>query len=523
MSDFSNRLPRDLYRAEQVQQLDLLAINDFGISGFKLMQTAGAVCFDSLMEAWPQSRHLLIFCGAGNNAGDGYIIAGLAKEQGIAAEVVQLGSGEKLKGDAATAWQWALEKEVGMLSFSELLSRNESMHPNTVLIDAMFGTGLDRDVSGEYAQAIDYINCDGSPVLAVDIPSGLSADSGSVLGSAVRADITVTFIGLKQGLLTHSGRDYIGKLIYHDLDVPAKTFRSESSPAPSAQRIDINYALQFMRPRASSSHKGMHGHVVLIGGDYNYGGAIVMAAEAALRSGAGLVSVITRSAHRPAMLSRRPEIMLMGTEDESFHTDAMAKLLERANALVLGPGLGQGQWSRQLFQTVLAIHSARDIPLVIDADGLHLLADRSGSKSSLKRDNWILTPHPGEASVLLDVGTEEIQRDRFAAVSHLQKKWGGACLLKGSGSLICTQENGEQKIFLCSEGNPGMASGGMGDVLSGVIGGLLANELSLQQSLSCGVCIHGEAADLAAEEFGPKGLAASDLFNYIRQLINPSL
>ncbi|MBT3860280.1 MAG: NAD(P)H-hydrate dehydratase [Gammaproteobacteria bacterium] len=523
MSDFSNRLPRDLYRAAQVQQLDQVAIKDFGIPGFKLMQTAGAACFDTLMEAWPQTRHLLVFCGAGNNAGDGYIIAGLAKEQGIAAEVVQLSPGQNLKGDAATAWQWALEKQVLTLTLSDLIKRQDSIHANTVLVDALFGTGLDREVEGEYASAIEFINQSDSPVLAVDIPSGLSADTGRALGRAVVADITVTFIGLKQGLLTNSGRDYIGQLIYHDLDVPPEIFHSESSPTASAQRIDINYALQFLRPRASSSHKGNHGHVVLIGGDYSYGGAILMAAEAAQRSGAGLVSVITRSAHRPAILARRPELMVMGTEDEGFHPDSMVGLLERADALVLGPGLGRGQWSQQLFQAALAVQSAGDIPLVIDADGLQLLADKGSPNARLKRDNWILTPHPGEASILLGVSSEEIQRDRFESVSRLQKKWGGACLLKGSGSLICTQEEGEQKLFLCSEGNPGMASGGMGDVLSGVIAGLLANEMSLEDSLCCAVCIHGEAADLSAQELGAKGMAASDLFKYIRQLINPSL
>jgi len=429
MTEFSNRLPRDLYRASQVRQLDQLAIEECGIPGIKLMQTAGATCFDTSLETWPQTRQLLVFCGAGNNAGDGYIIAGLAKDRGLVVQIVQLAFGDKLSGDARLAWQWAQEREIEMLSLQDFLKTRDSFHTNTIIVDALLGTGLDRNVSGDYETAIKFINSSPAPVLAVDIPSGLSADTGQPLGATVVADRTVTFIGLKQGVLTNQGRDYIGELVYNDLDVPAQVFSSDSSPQPSARRIDINYALNYLKPRASSSHKGDHGHIVLLGGDYSYGGAILMAAEAALRSGAGLVSVITRSVHRPAIISHRPEIMVSGTEDAGFSRESVNSLLKKASALVVGPGMGRGKWSQSLFQSALSIQMARDIPLVIDADGLHLLADKGGSASKLKRDNWILTPHPGEASVLLGISKEEIQQDRFESVSRLQQKWGGACLL----------------------------------------------------------------------------------------------
>ena len=241
-----------------------------------------------------------------------------------------------------------------------------------------------------------------------------------------------------------------------------------------------------------------------------------MAAEAAQRSGAGLVSVITRSAHRPAFLGKLPEIMMFGTEDEDAPVD---ELLARASVIVIGPGLGRSEWSRTLLQLALSKQVSAGIPLVVDADGLNLLSERSESGVAIKRDNWILTPHAGEAARLLGSTVADVQADRFAAVTELYNRWGGCCLLKGSGSLIAAPN---EELFLCTEGNAGMASGGMGDVLSGVIAGLVAQKLTLPQSLCCAVCIHGEAADLAMEADGQRGMIATDLSRYIRQLVNPT-
>lgn len=522
MTDFSTRLPRNLYRAEQVRKLDRIAIEEFGFSGFNLMRTAAAVAFNGLLEKWPQTRHLQVFTGSGNNAGDGFIVAGLAREMGISAEVIQLADPQKLRGDARQAWEWAQQLNVAMTSFGDFDLANETAHAHPVIVDSLLGTGLDRQVEGDYKTAIDYINGASAPVLAIDIPSGLSADTGQPLGATVVADLTCTFVGMKQGLLTGQGRDFIGELVYHALDIPDEVFTADSAPSPSATRIDINYAAQYLHPRAGSSHKGSHGHVLVIGGDYSFGGAAIMAAEAAQRSGAGLVSIITRSTHRPAMLARRPEVMVMGTEDEDLQLES---LVSRASTIVIGPGLGRGPWARKLMQLALSAQMAKTTPLIIDADALHLLADKSqqllaSQGSGLKRDNWILTPHPGEAAVLLDCSIADIQDDRFAAVAKLNALYGGACLLKGSGSLICVSDQAQQKLYLSSEGNAGMASGGMGDVLSGIVGGLVAQGHSLQQSLCCGVCIHGEAADLSMQAGGQRGMVATDLFPYIRQLVN---
>lgn len=523
MTDHLSRLPRDLYTAQQVRLLDSIAIEQCDIPGFTLMQSAAGAVFDTLLENWPQTRHVQVFAGSGNNAGDGYLVAALAREQGLSVEVIALSDPSWLQGDAALAWQWAEKHRVPVTAFTDFDREYEKDHAHPLIVDALLGTGLDRDVRGDYAEAIAFINAAGRPVLTVDIPSGLHADTGKCMGVAVRADITVTFIGLKQGLLTHQAGDHVGALIYHDLDVPERVFNGASSPLPGSQRIDIHSIGPLLGPRAVASHKGSHGHVLVIGGDRSYGGAVLMAAEAALRSGAGLVSVLTRSCHRSALLARRPEVMVLGTEDEDAQIDA---LIERATVIVLGPGLGRGDWGRALMQRALAAQLSTQKPLVLDADALHLLAEKrqQGSErggSGIKRDNWILTPHPGEAAALLDLPLIEIQDDRFAAVRLLHATWGGVCLLKGSGSLISGADE-QQTVYLCSEGNAGMASGGMGDVLSGIVGGLVAQGNSLGNSLRAAVCIHGEAADLSMQAHGQRGMAATDLMPYIRELVNPA-
>ncbi len=508
-------LPRELYLAGQVQQLDRIAIDKFGIPGFQLMQRAGAACFEAMQMAWPEVRRVIIFAGGGNNGGDAYIVAALAREQGLGVHVLALSDPENLQGDAKLAWQFAVEKQVDITPFRDYTHNGNNDSEHCLIVDGMFGTGLDREVSGEYAEAISCINEFPSPVLAIDIPSGLNADTGMPMGEAVHADCTVTFIGMKQGLLTGRAGNYVGKLLFSDLDVPEQVYADADAPDPEAIRIDIHSAARHLGGRMPASHKGDFGHVLVIGGDYGFGGAALLAAEAAQRAGAGLVSVLTRSQHRSAILARRPELMVHGTEDENANAEA---LINRATVIVVGPGLGTGDWSRAQLQLALAAQLSRGIPLVVDADALSLLAERQTDKTQIKRDNWILTPHPGEAARLLHCETADISNDRFAAVRSMQHQWGGCCLLKGHGSLIATGVDGVA-TFLCSEGNAGMASGGMGDVLSGLVAGLVAQGLSLDRALRAGVCIHGEAADLAAES-GQRGTIATDLLPYIRQLVN---
>jgi len=484
-------LPIKLYRAAQARELDRLAIEEYGIPGITLMSRAGKALFQSLQQHWPQARSIAVFCGAGNNAGDGYIVARLALIAGYNVCVYAVSDPEQLKGDARTAWQQYLEVDGRVLSFkAELVINTE------VVVDALLGTGLDRVVSGLYADAVAAINASAAKVVTVDIPSGLHADTGHVLGDAVVADVTVTFIALKQGLFTGLAAEVCGEIEYASLAVPEAVF---SQVPASATRV----LYQSMSPRKRCTHKGNNGHVLIIGGDKGYSGAARLAGEAALRVGAGLVSVATRAEHAELMNLNRPELMCQGVEN----AEQLLPLLAKASVIVLGPGLGQSDWSKELFRAV--IDSAK--PMVIDADGLNLLA-----ASPSYNDNRVLTPHPGEAGRLLSCSTAGIQQDRFTAAVAIQAKYGGVAIVKGAGTVIAS----ENELAVANTGNPGMGSGGMGDVLAGVIGGLVAQGLPLQQAAQQGVYIHGLAADKAALQDGERGLLAGDLMSYLRILVN---
>ena len=484
-------LPIKLYRAVQIRELERIAIEEYGIASFDLMSRAGQATFQVLKKQYPDAQSIAVFCGSGNNAGDGYIIAKLALESDLNVCVYTVSASKKLKGDALSASQ-AYRSAGGAVS----LFQSEQLITAEVLIDALLGTGLDRAVTGLYATVIKSINRHFAPVIAVDIPSGLQADTGNVLGLAVKADYTVTFIGLKQGLFTGQAAEYCGEICYAQLAVPEQIFTDVTA---SAIRVVKNQ----LPLRNRYAHKGDCGHVLIIGGDLGYSGAARLAGEAALRVGSGLVSIATRMKHAGLMNLNRPELMVHGVETPA----QLVLLLEKADVIVVGPGLGLSAWAKALFNT--AINTEK--PLVIDADGLNLLA-----KSATVKSNWILTPHPGEAGRLLNCSTADIQQDRFAAVLSIQANYGGVAILKGAGTLIAS----EHQLAVSNTGNPGMASGGMGDVLAGVLAGLLAQGLSLQDAAHQGVYNHGLAADLAAEKDGERGLLASDLMTYLRQLVN---
>lgn len=491
MIEAMQELPQTLYRAEQVRELDRVAIEDFGIPGYQLMCRAGGAVFACMAEKWPKARTVGVFCGCGNNAGDGYVIARLAAAAGLRAEVVSVGDPDKLKGDALTACLDYVQAGGAITPFQSG-RRIEA----DVLVDALLGTGLDRPVTGLYAEAIAAINRAQIPVAAVDIPSGLHADTGNALGSAVKADCTVTFIGLKQGLFTGQAADHVGEIVYDALAVPEAVF----SAVPSRVSRVLHKP---MRPRQRCAHKGNMGHVLVVGGDLGYSGAARMAGEAALRVGAGLVSIATRKEHAGLMNLNRPELMCHGVDNGT----ELLPLLAKADVVVLGPGMGQGAWGQALFDAVLK----SDKTIVLDADGLNLLA-----ASPVCKPDWILTPHPGEAGRLLQVSAASVQQDRFAAAAALRAAYGGVAVLKGAGSLIASEEG----IGVSTTGNPGMASGGMGDVLSGVIASLRAQGLSVQDAAEQGVFLHGRAADLAAVKDGERGLLATDLLPFLRQLVN---
>ena len=491
-----NELPRALYSAAQVRELDRQAIERFGIPAAELMERAGRAVFEALRQRWPEQGRLHVLAGTGNNAGDGFVVARLAREAGLDATVLQLGDRARLRGDAADkAAAWSTQGGA-WLDFERLPG-----DPG-VIVDAVFGTGLERPVAGAWAAAVEAANASRAPRVAVDIPSGLHADTGAVLGCAVRADLTVTFIGLKQGLFTADGPDCAGEIRFDSLGVPAAVY---ASTIAGARRIDWRKQAGLLAPRRRNVHKGHFGHVVVVGGNRGMGGAARIAAEAALRAGAGRVSLATRPEHLAPVLAARPEVMVHAVGDAA-EVDA---LLRQASVVAIGPGLGRDDWARGLWERVLAAGR----PLVVDADALHLLA-----QADVRRDDWVLTPHPGEAAALLGVCGAEIQSDRFGVVARLQSRYGGSVVLKGCGSLVASASAAPPAV--CSDGNPGMASGGMGDALTGVIAGLLAQGLDARDAAECGTCLHAAAGDAAAAAGGERGLLAGDLMSHLRRLAN---
>jgi len=484
-------LPFNLYLAAQVRECEQIAINEFGIQSLHLMQNAATSLWTVVQQRWSKAKKIAVFCGAGNNGGDGYFLATFALKAGLEVIVYRIEELTQLTGDAQIACETYQQAGGRIALFEPSLSNDAEL-----IVDALLGTGLNREVTGSYAEAIKYINQADCPVLAVDIPSGLHADTGKTLTCAVQADVTVSFVALKQGMFTGDGVTCTGEILYADLAIPTEVFKRV---LPSAQRLKP----VILPRRLRNTHKGSYGHVLVIGGDRGFSGAVRLAAEAALRTGAGLVSVATHPDHAHTINSGRFELMVHGVENMT----QLAPLLDKASVIVLGTGLGQQAWGAALF--VAAITQQK--PLVIDADALSLLV-----KHPHYQPNQILTPHPGEAARLLFCSTQEIAANRFAAVQKIQANYGGVCLLKGAGTLLADG----QGISVLNAGNPGMASGGMGDVLSGVIGGLLAQGLSLTQATEAGAYIHSTAADLAAAELGERGLLAGDLMPYLRRLVN---
>ena len=491
----TEHLPYALYRAEQVRMLDACAIERFGIPGETLMERAGAALWRLIERDWPQAGRLTILAGPGNNGGDGYVLARLARSAGRRVRLVRLGDHQRLSGAAAAAAS-AYADAGGQVS-----TWPEWPEASDLIVDAMLGTGLTRVVTGDMAAAINRVNQGRAPVLAVDIPSGLSADTGCILGAAIRATATLSFIGLKQGLFTGDGPDRTGCIQFDALEVPAAVY---ASTVAAARRTDWPKEAARIAPRSRTAYKGSCGHLLVVGGAPGMSGAARLCGEAALRAGAGLVTLATHPDHAALLNLARPELMVAAVSSP----DQLAPLLERASLVALGPGLGRAPWGRALFEYLLQAEVIGQRPLVLDADALNLLAEQPQ-----RRDHWILTPHPGEAARLLACTTAEIAQDRFAAAAELQQHYGGAVVLKGAGTLIASAA--QQAPALCSQGNPGMASGGMGDALTGIIGALLAQGLPLEQAASAGVCLHAAAADWAARE-GERGLLASDLIAALR-------
>jgi NAD(P)H-hydrate epimerase len=492
-------LPTLVYRTAAVRAADRYAIEVLGIPGYTLMTRAGEAALSALRGQWPLARRVLVLAGPGNNGGDGYVVARYARAAGLEV-TVSAPAGLPASGDAArAAADWRGAGGAVLPWAAALLERAE------LVVDALLGTGLARAVGAPFAEVIGAVNSSGRPVLALDVPSGLDADSGQVLGVAVRATLTITFVGLKPGFFLGAGPEHVGRLVCDDLDVGGVAF---AAAAPTLRRIQEADLRALLPRRARTAHKGVNGHVLLVGGGPGMPGAARLAGEAALRAGAGLVTVATWPAHAAALAAGRPELICLPTESAAD----LAAPLAAADVVAVGPGLGRTRWAEELLAAVLAAGK----PVIVDADALNLLAARPSSCG-----HWCLTPHPGEAARLLGTDVAAVQADRLAAVHALADRYGGVAVLKGAGTLVAA---GTDAPWVCERGNPGMAAAGMGDVLTGVIAAIAAQQpdplAALGKAAAVGVLVHAQAGDLAARG-GERGILASDLIAQLPACVNP--
>ena len=490
-------LPLAVHTAAQVRALDRHAIDDLHIPSYTLMTQAGEAAAVALRSCWPSKQRIAVVCGPGNNGGDGYVLARLTQAMRVDVTVVSLSDTAQLRGDAKRAHDDFVAAGGAVQPWSDGCLANAE-----VIVDAIFGTGLSRTLDAAIIERINAINECGVPILSLDIPSGLDSDTGAVWGAAIVAERTLSFIGLKLGFYLGEGPNHTGIVLFDDLDLPAGA--ADFVP-PAALRIDEDFVAHLLPRRRRTAHKGQQGSVLVIGGGLGMAGAARMAGEAALRAGAGLVTVATWPENVASITASRPELMCRGVEGAS----ELAAMIERADVLAIGPGLGQSDWGRALLDITLE----SDKPTVIDADALNLLAHAPCSNA-----NWILTPHPGEAGRLLGISTADVQRDRLRSAREIAKKFDGTVVLKGAGTLVVT---GDSLPYICDQGNPGMASPGMGDVLTGVIAGIAAQTADLPGAARAGVLVHAMAGDMAARR-GERGLLATDLFGYLPTCVNPA-
>ncbi len=487
-------LPVEVYSAASVRAMDRYAIEQAGIAGYTLMQRAGSAAFDALRCHWPGVSRVAVLCGAGNNAGDGYVFARRARAAGLDLRVMALTEPRRLGAAAAQAHADFAADGGTAGAFDPAAFDGVEL-----IVDALLGTGIDRAVEGVYRECIERVNASGLPVFALDIPSGLDADTGLPQGDAIRATRTLAFIALKSGLFLGTAPDYVGALELAGLEIPPAVRDAEK---PVLLRMDGRLAAAALPPRHRCAHKGEHGRVLVVGG-FAMAGAARLAGEAALRTGAGLVTVVTSAATAGAIVAGRPELIAMTAAAGS----EFARLLAAADAVAIGPGLGSGRHARRALDA--AVDAGR--PLVVDADALNLLAARPRQRKS-----WILTPHPAEAARLLGTDTPSVQRDRREAVRAIAKRFGGICVLKGAHTLV---QGPGIPPWVCDRGNPGMATAGSGDVLTGVIAALLAGGADPALAAAAGVLLHAEAGDRAARA-GMRGVIAGDLVAQLQSVVN---
>ena len=471
-------------------------------SSLGLMQQAAWTISQQLIEPFNKNKiqKIAIWCGQGNNAGDGYYIAAFLKQHGFHITVYAAELGQSL--DLKQAVQYALLNRVDIQSIDYLLSENANHQEIPTFdchIDALFGIGLNRMLDQKWQSIIHLFNSQIGLKIAIDIPSGLHANTGQALPCAIQADQTFTILGYKAGLFTGQGKEYVGKLHLVSL-IPIDT---ELKPLAylSSEKI-------VLPKRQAFGHKGSYGHVLVVGGHADMGGAVIMSAEAAFHAGAGKVSVVCHAKHHQAILARSPNIMVR--DINALDQESIQHLLTQIDAVCFGMGLGRDEWAEQVYlEWFNLLNQSSHLEVVLDADGLWFLA-----KHPQKLNTHVYaTPHSGEAATLLGCKPADVEQDRIVAIHNLQQKYAGQWVLKGAGSLIL-----EDELFICTQGNAGMGTGGMGDVLAGMIASLKA-QFHEQVALHEIVSLHAQAGDLLAEN-GMRGLQAHEMGKMIYKVVN---
>jgi hydroxyethylthiazole kinase-like uncharacterized protein yjeF len=507
--------------SQQIKNIDRRAIRDFGIPGMVLMENAAAAVMTAMEKFFDglQGLRIGIICGRGNNGGDGLALARRLRISGVPVRVAMLAPFGAVKGEAKVNLSILRKMDVEIMQNASSRSLADIVAWSDVVVDAMLGVGLSSPLKGTYAQAVDMINASGNAVVAIDIPTGIDADTGGVMGAAIKADLTVTMAFLKRGLVLYPGAEFAGTVRVADLGIPFEVAEKENI---SVNLLDHGAIRGVIRNRLPDAHKGDFGHLMVVAGSPGKAGAAIMAARGALRAGAGLVSVATPNNLVPIIQSQVTEAMAVPSAESIEGTlgigsdEELIKAMGKMSAAAIGPGLSTH------YETVQAVRSLVQrltIPAVIDADGLNAIA---GFTDILKRvkASVILTPHPGEMGRLLGISSDDVQRDRIAVSTAFARQHKVTVVLKGAATVVATPHG---RVFVNSTGNPGMASGGTGDVLTGMIGSFLAQGYSADQAACLGVYLHGRAGDLADEEKGEASMIAGDLIDKIPQAFKETM
>jgi hydroxyethylthiazole kinase-like uncharacterized protein yjeF len=500
--------------ATQMRVVDRRTIDEIGIPGIVLMENAGRCVAEEILQRFPSAGkpRALVLAGMGNNGGDGYVAARHLLTKGWEVKTLVLAERHAVKEDAATTL-YSLEScggEVAFITNNEFFERSlAGAGELTVTVDALFGTGLSKPAQGLYLSAIEWLNLQTSPVVAVDIPSGVDASSGRIFGTAVNATLTVSFAFPKVGQVSYPGAGLVGELVTVDIGIPAMIADQAST---DCLLIDAAEAVRLLPVRSRDGHKGTFGHLLAVAGSTGKCGAAVMAAEAGLRGGAGLVTLACPQSVQSTIASRLTEVMTIPVADFNGEANLLAldKLLSLSagkQALAIGPGLGLGEEVSGLIRRLV---QDSDLPMVIDADGLNALSGHMHILEYQVNRQIVLTPHPGEIARLTGLSIAEIQADRFTIVRDFAMRHRVVVVLKGARTLTAAPDG---RIHVNNSGHAGLASGGMGDVLTGLIGSLLAQGLTALDAATLGVYLHGFAADRLLATFGNAGLLATDVMH----------